>query len=169
MQNKVFESQKIVRTRVKTKMVKDEQSKSLGVFPSTKNMFKEEWYFDSGCSQHVIGNNYFLTDLQPSSQDRVIFCDCGKGRVLGSGSLKITSLTKLKNLLLVEGLAINLISVVSQLCDDDLLLQFPKDKCIAYNQNHYRIMEWEKTLDNCYLLTSNNLCMHEIQLEMLVQ
>ena len=109
--------------------MKDEQSKSLGVFPSIRNMFKEEWYFDSGCSQHMTGNNRFLTNLQPSNQDWVIFGDCGKGRVLGNGSLKISGLTKLKNVLLVEGSAVNLINV-SQLCAEDLFLQFTKDKCI---------------------------------------
>ena len=46
-----------------TKMVRDEQTNNLGVFPSTRNKIKEEWYFDSGCSQDMIGNIYFLTDL----------------------------------------------------------------------------------------------------------
>ena len=34
----------------RTKTIRDEQTKSLGVFPSTINMIKEEWYFDNGCS-----------------------------------------------------------------------------------------------------------------------
>ena len=50
---------------------------------------------------------------------------------MGIGFLKIKGLTKIKNVLLVEGLTINLISV-SQLCDEDLLLQLTKDKCIVY-------------------------------------
>ena len=79
----------------------------------------------------MIGNSCFLINLHPSSQDWVIFRDDEKGRVLGSGSLKILGLAKLKNMLLVEGLTVNLISV-SQLCDEDLLLQFIKDKCIIY-------------------------------------
>ena len=64
-----------------------------------------------------------------------------------------------------EGLIVNLINV-SQLCDGDLLLQFfTKDKCIVYNRNHCRIMEGERTLENCRLLTTINPCMHEIPLE----
>ena len=51
---------------------------------------------------------------------------------MGSGSVKILRLTKLKNTLLVEGLTINLISV-SQLCDEGLLLQFTKDRRLVYN------------------------------------
>ena len=68
----------------------------------------------------MIGNICFLTDLQPTSRDLVIFGDSGKGRVLGIGSLKIPRLSKLKNVLLFEGLTVNLI-VVSQPCDEDLL------------------------------------------------
>ena len=70
----------------------------------------------------------------------------------------------LKNVLLVEGLAINLINV-SQLCDKYLLLQFTKDKWSVYNRNHYCIMEGERTPSNYYLLTSTNLCMNEEQAE----
>ena len=81
--------------------------------------------------------------------------------------MKILGLKKLKNVLLVKELTVNLISV-SQLCEEYQLLQFTKDKCIAYNQNHGRIMEGDKTSDNCYLLTRANPYMHEIQ-ETLIQ
>ena len=80
----------------------------------------------------MMRNNCFLTDLQPSNQDWVIFGDSGKGRVLGIGSFIIPRLSKLKNVLLVEGLTINLINV-SQLCDEDLLVQFTRDMCIVRN------------------------------------
>ena len=51
----------------------------------------------------------------------------GKGRVIGIGSFIIPRLSKLKNVLLVEGLIVNLICVI-QLCDKDLLVKFTKDK-----------------------------------------
>ena len=70
--------------------------------------------------------------------------------------------SKLKNVMLVEGLIINLISV-SQLCDEDLLMKFTKEKCIVRNQNHCHIMEGARSLDNYYLLTITRLCMNEIQ------
>ena len=144
-----------------SRMVKDKQTKSLSVFSSTKNMIKEEWYFDSGCSWHMIGNEHILTNLQPSSQDSVIFGDDASGRVIGTGSLVIPGLSKLKNLLLVEGLTMNLISV-SQLCDENLLIQFIRDKCIVHNQNHCLVMEGQRTSDKCYLLTSTSLDMNKI-------
>ena len=49
-------------------------------------------------------------------------------------------LSRLKDVLLVEGLTVNLVSV-SQLCDENLLVQFIRDKCIVHNQNHCLVME----------------------------
>ena len=46
----------------RTKTVKDEKTKSLGVFASTRGVIKEKLHFDSGCSQHMTGNNCFLTE-----------------------------------------------------------------------------------------------------------
>ena len=81
---------------------------------------------------------------------------------MGIGSLIISGLSKLKNVLLVKGLIVNLISV-SQICDENLLVQFTKDKCMVHNQNHCRIMEGKRTSNNYYLLTNTNLCMNKIQ------
>ena len=91
----------------------------------------------------------------------MIFGDGGKG-VMGISFLIILGLSKLKNIFLVEGLIVNLISV-SQLYDEDLLVQFTRDKCIVRNQNHCHIMEGQGSSDNCYLLTATNLCMNEMQ------
>ena len=112
------------------KTAKDEQIKSLSVFPFTKNMIKEEWYFYSGCSWHMTENEHILTNLLPSNQDSVTFGDSVKGRVIGTGSLVIPRVSKLKNVLLVEGLTVNLISV-SQLRDEELLVQFIKYRYIV--------------------------------------
>ena len=80
----------------------------------------------------MTGNEYKLFNLQPSSQDSVIFGDGARGRVIGIGSLVILGLSKLKKLMLIEGLTVNLISV-SKLCDENLLVQFTRDKCIVHN------------------------------------
>ena len=51
----------------------------------------------------MTGNKEFLTNLQPCSLESITFGDCPKGTVLGSGSLKIPSMPKLENVLLVNG------------------------------------------------------------------
>ena len=91
----------------------------------------------------------------------MIVGDGGKGRVLGIDSLVIVWLFKLKNVLLIEGLTVDLISV-SQLFDKDLLVQFTKDKCIIRNQNHCHIIEGERTLDNYYILTSTGIFINKM-------
>ena len=75
------------------------------------------------------------------------------------GSLIIPGLSKLKNVMLVDGFTVNLTSV-SQLCDEDLFVQLIKDKCIVLDQNQCQIMEEERSSDNCYLLINTNTCMN---------
>ena len=74
-------------------------------------MVEERWYFDSGCSHHMTENKCILIDLQPSSLDNVIFEDGAKGKVVVMGSLIIPRLSKIKDVMLVERLTINLISI----------------------------------------------------------
>ena len=51
-----------------------------------------------------------------------------------SRSLNVLGLLKLRNVLFVNGLKANLINI-SQLCDQDLLVRFTKDKCIVLDQD----------------------------------
>ena len=113
----------------------------------------------------MTGNKSILTNLQVSNQDSVIFGDDAKGRIIGIGSLIIPGLSGLKDVLLVEGLMVNLISV-SQLCDENPLVQFIRDKCIIHNQNHYLVMEGQMTSNNCYLLTGTSLGMNKYKKNM---
>ena len=58
---------------------------------------------------------------------------------------------KLDNVLLVNELKLNLISI-SQLCDDNLLVQFTKESCSVTNNSTSCVMEGKRSFDNCYLL-----------------
>ncbi|KAG9453481.1 hypothetical protein H6P81_006385 [Aristolochia fimbriata] len=77
------------------------------------------WYFDRGCSRHMIGNAGNLTDIHREDGGQVTFGDGAKGAVIGRGRLKVDGLPKLENVLLVNGLKANLLSI-SQLCDQNL-------------------------------------------------
>ena len=89
------------------------------------------------------------------------FRDNAKGSVQGLESLNVHGLLKLRDILLVDGLKANLISI-SQLCDQDLFVKFTKDKCIVIYQDQHHIMEGNKSSDNCYLLASPNTCLNTI-------
>ena len=73
----------------------------------------------------MTGNREIFINLQPCSLEFVTFGDRGNGLVLGSGSLKVPGMPRLENVLLVEGLKVNLISI-SQLYDVNLFIQFTK-------------------------------------------
>ena len=100
----------------------------------------------------MTGNKEFLINLQPCSLESVTFGDGGKGTVLGRGSLKVPSIPKLENVLLVDGLKVNLISI-SQLCNDNLFVRFTKESCLVTNNSTFYVLKQKRSLDNCYLLT----------------
>ena len=140
-----------------TCMENKRDGRCLVVYTSINMKVEEKFYFDSGSSRHMTGNREFLTNLQPCSFELVTFGDGGKGKVLGSGSLKILGMPKLENVLLVDGLKVNLISI-SQLCDDNLFVQFTKGSCLVTNNLNSCVMEGKRSLDNCYLLTFSRTC-----------
>ena len=76
----------------------------------------ESWYFDSGCSRHITSNKNNLLNLQSIEKSCVTFEDGVSGQILGKGTLDVKGLPRLKNMLLIEGLKTNLISI-SKLCD----------------------------------------------------
>ena len=78
----------------------------------------------------MTGNKWLLSNVLPFSLDFVTFGDGAKGSVLGLGSFNVHGLPKLKDVLRVDGLKANLISI-SQLCDQDLFVKYTKDKCIV--------------------------------------
>ncbi|KAA0051013.1 hypothetical protein E5676_scaffold675G00900 [Cucumis melo var. makuwa] len=76
----------------------------------------EYWYFDNGCPRHVIRNSLFFTDLKESKTGQVTFGDGVQGKVIGKGYFDRSGTPNLHDVILVEGLSTNLISI-SQLCD----------------------------------------------------
>ena len=86
-----------------------------------------------------------------------------KGRVLGKGTLDVKGLPKLKNVLHVEGLVVNLISI-SQLCDQNLLVKFTKDTCKVFNKSQECVLKGKRSDDNCYKLLKPHNC-HKVSLD----
>lgn len=76
----------------------------------------------------------YLEELQPYSNSYVTFGDGAKGRIKGICKLVYSGLPSLDNVLLVECLTANLITI-SQLCDQDLKVSFNKSECVISNQD----------------------------------
>jgi len=107
------------------------------------------WYLDSACSKHMTGDMGLLKDIQMARGGRITFGDGSQAKVIGNGQINIPGLEVSQKALYVEGLKANLLSI-SQLCDDDLVVQFSKNECNIFDSNGKGLMGGERTSDNCY-------------------
>jgi hypothetical protein len=84
------------------------------------------WLMDSGCTRHMTENKKWFSSLTPlSHKEYVTFGDDKKGKVLGTGAIKVNECFTLNDVALVDRLRYNLFSV-SQLCHVDLSVFFCK-------------------------------------------
>jgi hypothetical protein len=101
---------------------------------------KEDWYFDSGCSRHMTGMKNYLTNLKAYATSYVTFGDGAKGKIKGIGKLCKAGSPLLDDVLLVEGLTANLISI-SQLSDQGLEVKFSLEEYLVTSENQETVMK----------------------------
>jgi hypothetical protein len=94
---------------------------------------------DSGCSRHMTRNKKWFSSLTPlSHKEYVTFGDDNKGKVLGTGVIKVNDCFTLNDIALVDRLRCNLLSV-SQLCDADLSVLFCKSDSHVLDSSSKRV------------------------------
>ena len=84
---------------------------------------------DSGCSKHMTGNRSLLSNLKRKDGGHVTFGDNAKGKIIGIGNIGNRSSPSIENVLLVDNLKHNLLSI-SQLCDKGYLIKFDSSNCL---------------------------------------
>ena len=84
----------------------------------------------------------------------VTFGDGIKSQIKGKGIISLPGLPDIANVLYVEGLKVNLLSI-SQICDQDFMVLFSKGKCLVLNELGKQLLSGICTLDNCYGLVPN--------------
>jgi len=89
-------------------------------------------------------------DVIPYATSYVTFGDGAKGKIVGIGNLTKQGLPRLDDVLLVEGLTANLITI-SQLCDLGLQVKFTKCECQISDEKGEVLMRGTRSKDNCYL------------------
>src|SRR3954469_16603999 len=104
---------------------------------------KMSWYLDSGCSRHMTGRRSMFQDLVLKSAGEVKFGGDQKGKIIGSGTISTGNSPSITNVLLVYGLAHNLLSI-SQLSDNGYDIIFDqKDDSVLFTSkrknNIYKI------------------------------
>jgi hypothetical protein len=97
------------------------------------------WLMDSGCSRHMTRNKKWFSSLTPlSHKEYVTFGDDKKGKVLGTGIIKVNDCFILNDVALLNMLRYNLLSV-SQLCDADLSVLFHKSDSHVLDSSGKRV------------------------------
>jgi hypothetical protein len=87
---------------------------------------ENKWLMDSGCSRHMTGDKkWFFSHTPLSHKEYATFGDDKKGKVLGTGVIKVNNKFTLKDVALVDKLGYNLMSV-SQFIDANLDVLFHK-------------------------------------------
>jgi hypothetical protein len=82
------------------------------------------WLIDSGCSRHMTGDKKWFSNLIPlSHKECVTFGDDKKGKVAGTGVIKVNDHFTLNDVALMDKLRYNML-FVSQLIDADLDVLF---------------------------------------------
>nr|KYP31141.1 hypothetical protein KK1_048850 [Cajanus cajan] len=110
------------------------------------------WYLDSGCSRHMTGEPSKFSSMKLKNEGFVTYGDNNKGRILGHGNIgNSSSLTLIENVLLVEGLKHNLLSI-SQLCDKGFKIEFDNTCFLICDKKTKEIRFIGKIIDNIYML-----------------
>ena len=107
------------------------------------------WYLDSGCSCHMTGDKLLFKSLNEKVGDYVTFGDRSHAQVLGKETIEVLGLPLLKDVLYIKRLKANLLSI-TQICDENFLVQFSKKGCVIINEVGIQVLEGYRTTDNCY-------------------
>ncbi|KAL6340381.1 hypothetical protein AAG906_006034 [Vitis piasezkii] len=113
------------------------------------------WYLDSGCSHHMTGNKYLFTSFTEFDGGNVIFGDGHVARVKNKGTICAPNIPNLEEVLYVEGLKANLISI-SQMCENEFNVQFSQNLCKVFDLNDAYVMIGLRTCDNCYVVSQKS-------------
>jgi hypothetical protein len=92
------------------------------------------WVLDSGCSQYMTDNDSMFTSLgDPGDHDHFTYENNTRGRVADLGRIAIIKDFSISNVLYVESLSFNLLSI-AQLCDFGLMCTFDKYGIIVFHE-----------------------------------
>jgi len=118
---------------------------------------------DSGCSRHMTGDIRQFSTLTQRKGGYVTFGDNSKGNIIGIGKIGDQNSLSLSNVLLVEGLHYNLLSI-SQLSDIGYQVTFKTQACTISNKEGKVVLEAPRinntyTLDLKSIASNNAICL----------
>ena len=94
----------------------------------------------------------------------ITFGNGSKSQVKGKGITSLPRLPDITNVLYVEGLRVNLLSI-SKICDQEFMMLFLKGKFLVSNESGKKLISGVHALDNCYgLVPDANIVCNSIRL-----
>ena len=107
------------------------------------------WHLDSGCSKHMTGESSKFIILK-DNKGKVTFGDSLSSKIIGKGTIVVNSKIKAENVLLVENLKPNILSVI-QTCDQGHICIFDSEKNVKSRiRNHERLLEFLLEIQTTY-------------------
>ena len=108
-----------------------------------------KWILDSDCSRHMTGDYNLLSTFKSKDEGTVTFGDNAKGKIIRIGNVDNPENPSIKNVLLVDGLKHNVISI-SQLCDIGYKVLFDRKECIIFESTSNQIIFTRNRKHNVY-------------------
>src|ERR1044072_2860944 len=116
----------------------------------------QSWYLDSGCSRHMTGERLMFQSLKLKPGGVVGFGGNQKGKIIGCGTIGNGKNPSIQNVLLVEGLMHNLLSI-SQLSDNGYDVVFNQKSCKVISQKDGSILFSGHRKNNIYKVSISDL------------
>jgi hypothetical protein len=112
-----------------------------------------QWYIDSGCSKHMARDQSKFLKLNKKGKGKVTFGDNMSAKIMGKGIVSLgNNKTKAEDVLLIENLKPNLLSVI-QTCDQGHILTFDSHKCEIRKTSIVKLVAIApRTSSNVYIL-----------------
>ena len=102
------------------------------------------------------GEEQLFNNVTKQDLGSVTFGDNSRARAVGIGSVSFASTTQVEQVLLVDGLKHNLLSI-SQLCDEGNIVTFEHDKCIIRSPESKATRFVAQRRKNMYILQLKEL------------
>ncbi|GKB15703.1 putative ribonuclease H-like domain-containing protein [Tanacetum coccineum] len=113
-------------------------------FKEKVNTAKDQGIFDSGCSRHMTGNKFYLSDYQDFEGGFVAFKGSSKGgKITRKGKIRTDKLD-FEDVYFVKELKFNLFSV-SQMCDKKNSVLFTETECLVLSPD-FKLLDESQVL-----------------------
>ena len=97
-----------------------------------------------------------FSNLALKAKGYVTYGDNNKGRILGICKVGAWPFTSIEDVLYVEGLKHNLLSI-SQLCDKDFKIKFTKDECLIEDEVSFEVKLKGTRINNIFMISLDDV------------